>query len=64
MLMPFHAGGRGFYFLFAIVHQRCLLRCGCFHLSKQQAAVPASSALFITLLMLVPPGFAMVILLN
>ena len=30
------AGGRGCYFLLAIVHQRCLLQDGCVLLSKQQ----------------------------
>jgi len=51
--------------LFLICHSAPALSVAMWVFSLiKAAAVPASSALFITLLMLVPPGFAMVILLN
>jgi len=57
------AGGRGFHFLFAQVHQRCLSQYGCVHLFTQQQLLLAQLCLCF-LLMLVPPGLTMLHLLG
>ena len=56
------AGDKGFYFPFAIVHQRCLSQNGCVHSSTQQQLLQAR--LCLCFFPPFPPRFTVVVLLN